>query len=74
MEKYARFKCTIEVIEGRSGNFDLDYYAKVEEGATADMLAKVSTYRSDTKFIINEGVDLNGKNSKAVVNLKLLKR
>lgn len=71
--KNATFKTTMEVIEGRSGNFNLDYYAKAEEGATVDMLAKVSTYGKD-KIFINEGVDLDGKNSKALVRSKVASR
>jgi len=73
VEKNATFRTTMEVLEGRAGNFNLDYYARASKNSTVDMLTKISAY-GDDKVTINEGVDLEGTNSKAVVRSKVASR
>lgn len=73
LAKNSTFKTSMEVLEGRAGNFNLDYFAKASENCVIEMKAKVNGYGTD-KIKITEGAELAGKNARAIVLSKVAAR
>lgn len=71
--KNARFKTEFELLEGRVGKMDIRYEMKLQEGALADMMAKISGKSNDI-IKVAESAELNGEYAKAVLTSKIAVR
>ena len=73
LAKMHALKTEFELLEGRVGKMDIRYEIKLQEGALADMMAKISGKSNDI-IKVAESAELNGEYAKAVLTSKIAVR
>ncbi len=71
--KNARFRTEFELLKGRVGLIDINYYMILEENALAEMTSRINGSQDD-KIIISESAELNGEYAKGVLTSKVAVR
>jgi hypothetical protein len=73
VDENAHFNTEFELLKGRVGIIDIDYYIKAGKNALVDMIARIDGKKSDY-IKISESAELNGAYAKGVLTSKVAVR
>ncbi len=71
--KNSRYFSEFKLVEGRVGNFDLDYTVDVDDNGIAELSAKLYG-KKDDRIRIKETIHLNGSHSKGMAKTRIVNR